>query len=741
MKTKLFLFAILIIILFNGELNAHDDEIIHPRITRQAALEANLDSYFISELDLRNAWGTIMTMNRSNTILKYLEDGSKFEDSPKCRAASHFHDPLKSWNVSYMTDRNPYVDFRCQFSEFTQIYSNITWGTGFWSPDAPRIERVAQRMGWDHAQKYFYLALTAASKTDREQYYALTFQALGQVLHLLEDLTVPAHVRNDFTSHYNHRFLPESIPDPKWNINLFEYYVKNNPGLIPAAEPQFPSFPNPFRVTDFWDRNLYDGSTPLQGLDLGLAELVNANYLSDWTITNNKPTDKHFFEFPQINHNTTQICEYLAPDSNIKRKYISRKVGGGWCPLPSEGGKVDHFATPSLLNDENSITDGNISNLRLWLDDNVHDTYARELLPPAIGYSAGLLQYFFRGRLDVTSVPIFYNKRLFCPWLTIKNATPKEDMVGGHFVLTYRYTPEGGNSDGSNDIFGQAWASAKSIFAEVDTLESGDEEGQDFEFFMSGEGIPVESLASLRFTLAYQGRLGLEEGAVIGKVFTPGEIKFNEEWDKGLTGNHTWLHTGDSGYDNNDPEVGLKVNRIDGDTLVKENIRYRGQGRRHYNDSFIGISSASPGDPYGEGFPIAVTPNTYLQFKIDQLSMDPPFPRTIDSCADQFLELRFDHGLILQYTQPGQYGCIGSGYGVTVAYYGFDLGYVNVTNIYKDLREAGMPIPEGGLFLRYISLYQQIWGSYYPSAGKHKQRMEMDFIRIVEGKESLAPKE
>lgn len=471
---KTFIYLSISFFLISGSAaQSHDDIVVHPLITRNAALQSKTDNYLATNLNFSEGWETIISGKAGKSILKYLEEGSQAEDKPRCRAASHFHDPLKSWNVSYMTDRNPYVDFRCQFSEYTQIYSNITWSTGYLSPDAPRIERVAQRMGWDHARKYFYLALMATSKTDREQYYALTFQALGQVLHLLEDLSVPAHVRNDFTSHYNHRFLPESIPDPKWNVNLFEYYVKNNPGLILAAEPQFPSFPSPFRVTDFWDRDIYDGSTPLNGLDLGLAELVNANYLSDWTIPNNNPTDQHFFEFPQINQSTTQICEDLAPDSNIKRKYISRKSGAGGCPLPLEGKKVDHFATPSLLNDEHSITEGNISILRLWLDNNVHGTYARELLPPAIGYSAGLLQYFFRGRLEVTAVPIFYQNRLYSLWLKIKNTTENENMVGGQIALAYRYTPEGGNPDGSTDVFGQAGASADSIFAPVQLLESG----------------------------------------------------------------------------------------------------------------------------------------------------------------------------------------------------------------------------------------------------------------------------
>ena len=35
------------------------------------------------------------------------------------------------------------------------------------------------------------------------------------------------------------------------------------------------------------------------------------------------------------------------------------------------------------------------------LDDNVHNTYSKKLLPRAVGYSAGLLNYFFRGTIGI----------------------------------------------------------------------------------------------------------------------------------------------------------------------------------------------------------------------------------------------------------------------------------------------------------------------------------------------------
>ena len=47
------------------------------------------------------------------------------------------------------------------------------------------------------ARNYQYQSLTASSRQAREKYTALMFRALGQVLHVLEDMAQPQHTRND----------------------------------------------------------------------------------------------------------------------------------------------------------------------------------------------------------------------------------------------------------------------------------------------------------------------------------------------------------------------------------------------------------------------------------------------------------------------------------------------------------------------------------------------------------------
>ncbi|MBC8554516.1 MAG: hypothetical protein H8D23_33300, partial [Candidatus Brocadiales bacterium] len=282
-------------------------------------------------------------------------------------------------------------------------YSNIVWATGYLSPSPDgdkelfNVHPDLAPINWDKARAYYYYATTESSKDARGTYFAFTFKALGHVLHLLEDMAVPAHVRNDFTSHLSFNGFWDAIIERDLNKIVkqpYEYYVEKNPTIARAASAQIPTFSN-IRLTDFWDTNQYDGSNPSTDPSLGLAEYTNANYFSDSTISNNNPTPEHDYPYPSINSNDYHICEDTVPNyPQYKRYYISRNDKTG----------CDHFALVSPTTPMMYFSDltGNISSLTLFLDDNVHNTYANELIPKAIGYSAGLLNYFFRGTLEIT---------------------------------------------------------------------------------------------------------------------------------------------------------------------------------------------------------------------------------------------------------------------------------------------------------------------------------------------------
>ncbi len=256
--------VIFMIVLITSVALAYDDQISHPRITVKAVENSDLENYLINYLGFKQGLDELFQYNNTtNRVVELIKIGSTYEDDPMCRASNHFHNPLLIWDQSYLSDEPLWLNIVCL--NWTPRYSNITWATGYLAPP-PGGSKVAfpnpsleSPVNWDVAREYYYNALTS-NLNNREYYFANTFEALGRVIHLLEDVSVPAHVRNDFTSHLAFNGI-SSLNPTKWVIQPFEYYVKSNPGLIITAEPVPPAFSN-MKLTDFWDTDQYDGNNP-----------------------------------------------------------------------------------------------------------------------------------------------------------------------------------------------------------------------------------------------------------------------------------------------------------------------------------------------------------------------------------------------------------------------------------------------------------------------------------------------
>jgi hypothetical protein len=315
-------------------------------------------------------------------------------------------------------------------------------------------------------------------------------------------------------------------------------------------------------------------------------------------------------------------------------------------------------------------------------------------------------------------------------------------MKGGHFVLTYRYTPTGKKPDGSEDFFGLAWAdypeSPVATNAELKYAVGQDNPDEMVVDFLLLNPIPWENYSSARFTLAFRGDLGKYEGqtfltyekdAVIGKSLTLGEIKFKEEWDNGLTGNYTWAHTGFNLLGQN-PDNGSTSNTIEGESLIKDNIRFVGYRTARVNESFL--STSYNNGQFRDNLPIKITPNTHIVFKIDEMWINERTPASPGYTNDwQFLWLGFNNGLGIQYSTQGQGVYMGS----NVGYFEFNPNLIVVDNIYDLFKIWEITIPPGDLYLNEISFVQQLFLLDDPSTVQHHQHMRIDGIWIIEGKQ------
>ncbi len=238
-----------------------------------------------------------------------------------------------------------------------------------------------------------------------------------------------------------------------------------------------------------------------------MTEYANANFFSDDTVFSDQrsPAHKHFSPFP-----SSADVEMFTDTSN-NRKY--------WRKRGATQEEPQHLAVVSKRFFWQQSSGLDVPK-RGRLDEKVHEDYARLLLPRAVGYSAALLDYFFRGRLDVDLV----------------NPQPNDPSL---FQLIGTNASDDTLVDGTLTLYADNAAGLRSM---VETFGS-------MAMTKVASGGTVSSAAfqppenAERFMAVYQGTLGLEAkdparnfpGGVIGKVL--GGVRVEEvflEFDPAL---------------------------------------------------------------------------------------------------------------------------------------------------------------------------------------------------------------
>lgn len=187
MTTRLFIAAAILLICTN--ICVAYSENTHPVINEQIAKNTigsfSLDSYLKNSLSLQNG---IQTTYKGNRIWKWVSDGGYREDIstiPYARSLNHFHDPLEPWGSAGYSGEYSYLSP-------VSIRSSAVW--------AQANDQYDGDYSWVNARWDFYNALTAYgsnAENVRDVNFAKTFRALGQLMHLVQDSSVPAHVMND----------------------------------------------------------------------------------------------------------------------------------------------------------------------------------------------------------------------------------------------------------------------------------------------------------------------------------------------------------------------------------------------------------------------------------------------------------------------------------------------------------------------------------------------------------------
>jgi hypothetical protein len=401
----------------------------HKAISEKAVTYSQSDAYIKNELDFSQGVGTMLLLDQSViseperiptaqfetrimpelpsnpcSILDFLKAGANLEDVPTPRARHHFHIPIANSGV-IPPNPNSGLDNKTDYPNWVwpiERYTLTVYGLHFDLTGASAQQRALGTEGaewkteyqnyfaWPETRNYFKKALTEPNSMARNHYLALTFLSLGQTVHLLEDMGVPAHARNDFVYGQMKSTGPKFWKD--WG-NPFEDWVEEQVIANGDQSPWLGSSPVAFdKLAKYFDADEYDGDY-LEGdfppNTWGLSECSNYQFLSLSTMFGCSGTK---YQFPHPAKENTEPNLTLSVPLGAKLYFNGSNYG------------VTHIARESYtyyFADGLGVYGEEIDSTNTTDDEQVFIDYANITVPRTINYASGLINYFFRGQLSV----------------------------------------------------------------------------------------------------------------------------------------------------------------------------------------------------------------------------------------------------------------------------------------------------------------------------------------------------
>ncbi len=463
MRTWIMMMVTGLLILFEG-IDIYPYSVsTHRELSRRAVLASQLDDFLRDQLDISG--GVENRIVLGTTIVEFVQAGSEDEDDTP-RYCNHFHNPLLPWHEAQLLVDGPFpIPFPIQVACInTTNHSSLLWGQG------PELQPAGHSFAWQDARRTFYDALTTNDQMKRVDLLTRSFEALGHLIHLVQDAAQPAHTRNDphlpFFAPFEEFVEKVRERDP----DLFDSLTAN-----PSFDPALLSLhsPAPIPIASLIDRtdSRQPEAIPSAGFIQGLAEYSNANFLSRDTV----------FE------------DFRFPRKEALGEGVRAPNGRTYFPKISDGEVMDHFVGRSFFFKFSFAFPPEFAYV---LDDVVFEDYASLLLPRAVGYSAGLLDYFLRGRMK----------------LTVTDLESSHGVITGALVRLANITP--GQVSGLGTLVATALSKGKVVaVSRQQTVEVTDIE-QELAFDFRENPIPVDA-EDLFLTVVYSGPLGLEADAVM----------------------------------------------------------------------------------------------------------------------------------------------------------------------------------------------------------------------------------
>jgi len=336
----------------------------------------------------------LTSQGEAKAISELIEFGARWEDDATAtQALRHFYDPVN--------DRP--LDVGGAGATF--IAKSPDWAL----EDAGSF--LTQTNSYRDARNYLYDALTGPTELERRKSFGLMFQTIGQVIHHLQDMAQPQHVRND--AHCDSTIC--QMFDPRlYSPSQYERYTDldtaadpirvNLPFLASGSSPVYPgsnAATAPFKKPrDFW-RTTAPGSAIDTGK--GIAEYTNRNFFSAGTIgapygSPQRPTITDWYTPTE-----TRDVQELLPGTALRGA------------VHFYGRPVSDALAGQIVTNARALSDGLLDSdlaqiystsatggyLVFTLNRFTFEAAHRYLIPRAVAYSSGLINYFFRGQLEV----------------------------------------------------------------------------------------------------------------------------------------------------------------------------------------------------------------------------------------------------------------------------------------------------------------------------------------------------
>lgn len=410
----------------------------HVSITEEASARSNLNKGILRDLGL----GSLEAKIDGRKVISWLMLGADYEDntipvdpdwpSTWARYRNHFYNPINGQGYDYS---NPFVHL-----------------TGLPSPDWG-LEDKGDIEGQQHSLKdaYEFLleGLTLPTKAERDGKLSRLFQTLGHTVHLVQDAAQPQHTRND--SHALGSLYEDYVAaqTKKGQLNFGDYPVVELPTARSYFHTEEPSA-----------NNVLVGK--------GMAEYSNRGFITTGTNFEGEPgsiASNASFPTPNgsgvstttLSIRNEEFAPYIAPGLDGDITFIGTNVPDTYAP------------SRSYFNSRTSTYSIFQPDLEAYLGGSPGDPFppavqkaqftfntinAREqqklLIPRAVSYSAGLINWFFRGKIDMVKDPNNANQYL------IKNLGT--EPLQGTFTLYYDDV-----NDVRHDVPGAVWNTASLI--------------------------------------------------------------------------------------------------------------------------------------------------------------------------------------------------------------------------------------------------------------------------------------